>query len=322
MIPIVAARGNHEDSNANLIDLFDVPSNNVYYALTFGDNLIRTYTLNTEISMGGSQRSWLASDLANSNDVIWKMAQYHKPMRPHTSNKPEGTQQYSNWADLFEQHRVNLVVECDIHMAKTTWPIVPSNGAGSYEGFIRDDCNGTVYTGEGSWGAPLRSNNDDKPWTRNSGSFNQFKWIFVDQDNIELRTIQVDNANSVGQVSDNNIFLPPANLDIWDPSNGSVVTISGDTDNSGTPDVCEPCLLGAAGNGDVNGDGEMNVFDAYLVARYAVDLIEGGDCGSLLPSTLLCVPRADINCDGEVNILDAHNIARCAVGLEEAYCPN
>jgi len=112
-------------------------------------------------------------------------------------------------------------------MAKTTWPIIPSYGAGSDEGFIRDDCNGTVYTGEGCWGAPTRPNNDDKAWTRNSGSFNQFKWIFVDQNNIEFRTIQVDNANSVGQVSDNNIFQPPANLDIWNPSNGSVVIISG-----------------------------------------------------------------------------------------------
>jgi len=108
MIPIVATRGNHESSNVDLVNLFDVPNDEVYYALTFGDNLIRTYTLNTETPIVGSQTSWLANDLANNNDVIWKMAQYHKPMRPHTSNKPDGTNQYNNWAGLFEQHRVWL----------------------------------------------------------------------------------------------------------------------------------------------------------------------------------------------------------------------
>lgn len=372
MIPIVATRGNHESSNADLINLFDVPSNNVYYALTFGDNLIRTYTLNSEISTGGSQMSWLASDLASNDDVTWKMAQYHKPMRPHTESKPDGTNQYNNWANLFEQHRVNLVVECDIHMVKTTWPIIPSYGAGSDEGFVRDDCNGTVYTGEGSWGAPLRPNNDDKAWTRNSGSFNQFKWIFIGQDGIELRTIRVDNANEVGQVSDNNIFQSPANLDVWNPSNGSVVTISGgagmacndnddctindmlnsdcdcvgtfqdsdgdgvcdaddicpdgddniDTDNSGTPDACETCLLGAAENGDVNVDGALNILDAQIVAQYSVGLRVGGYCGSQTSSDELCLPRADMNCDGEVNVLDAYSIAQCAVGLPREFCPN
>ncbi|WNJ20200.1 Ig-like domain-containing protein [Pontibacter sp. G13] len=225
MFPFVATRGNHEGSNTDIVNLFDVPSSNVYYALTFGNGLVRTYTLNTEMSISGSQTTWLSNDLAANNGVQWKMAQYHKPMRPHVSSKSEGNNQYNYWAGLFNQYNVNLVVECDAHTVKTTWPVVPSTGSGSDEGFVRDDQNGTVYVGEGCWGAPLRSNNDGKNWTRNSGSFNQFKWIFVDQSKIEVRTIQVDNATSVGENSNNNVFATPSNLNIWNPSNGSVVTI-------------------------------------------------------------------------------------------------
>ncbi len=227
MIPIVAARGNHEGSNNSIYNLFDVPSSNVYYALTFCNNLFRAYTLNTEISISGNQTSWLTSDLAANSNVVWKMAQYHKPMRPHVSSKSEGNSQYNNWAVPFRDNGVKLVVECDAHTVKTTWPVLPSTGSGSDEGFIRDDANGTVYVGEGCWGAPLRSNNDSKNWTRNSGQFNQFKWIFIDLNQIEVRTIQVDNADQVGTVNDNDIFTPPSNLDIWNPSNGSVVTIQG-----------------------------------------------------------------------------------------------
>ncbi|AUP77368.1 Ig-like domain-containing protein [Flavivirga eckloniae] len=227
MFPIVAARGNHEDSNNSIYNLFDVPSSSVYYAITFGGSLIRTYTLNTEISISGSQTSWLSSDLQSNNNATWKIAQYHKPMRPHVRSKREGNSQYNNWSSLFYDHGVKLVVECDAHTVKTTWPVRPSTGSSSDEGFARDDNNGTIYVGEGCWGAPLRSNNDNKSWTRNSGRFNQFKWIFVDQGKIEVRTIKVDNANQVGEVSNNNRFTIPSNLDIWNPSNGSVVTITG-----------------------------------------------------------------------------------------------
>ncbi|HAA22204.1 MAG TPA: hypothetical protein DCP28_26830 [Cytophagales bacterium] len=227
MIPLVAARGNHERSNDALINLFDVPSEGVYFAITFGGNLVRTYTLNTEISVGGSQTEWLKEDLeANSGSVDWVIAQYHKPMRPHVSRKREGNNQYKYWAPLFHEHGVQLVVECDAHTVKSTWPIRPSTGPDAEEGFVRDDATGTVYVGEGCWGAPIRPNDDNKSWTRDSGSFNQIKWIFVDQGKIETRTLKTDNAEEVGAVSDANIFEAPTNLDVWNPENGAVITIN------------------------------------------------------------------------------------------------
>ncbi|TCP22097.1 putative secreted protein (Por secretion system target) [Tenacibaculum skagerrakense] len=263
MFPIIAARGNHEGSNNSIYNLFDTPSSNIYYAITFGNNLVRTYTLNTEISISGNQTTWLRNDLSANSSATWKIAQYHKPMRPHVSYKSEGNSQYSNWAQTFYDNKVQLVVECDAHTVKTTWPVRPSTGSGSDEGFVRDDSNGTVYVGEGCWGAPLRSNSDNKNWTRNSGSFNQFKWIFIDENKIETRTIQVDNASNVGEVSNTNVFEIPSNLDVWNPSNGSVVTINksgstggGSGDTNGNIDVAI-----SNGSDDVEEDKNGKIYD-------------------------------------------------------------
>ncbi|WP_405570963.1 fibronectin type III domain-containing protein [Winogradskyella sp. Asnod2-B02-A] len=236
MFPIIPARGNHETDSETIYKLFDTPNADSYYSVTFGNDLIKAYTLNSEISVLGDQKTWLENDLSTASpNLKWKMAQYHKPMRPHVSWKAENNNQYDAWAQLFYDEGVRLVVDCDSHTAKTTWPVKPSAYAGNDEGFVIEQTNGTVYTGEGCWGAPLRAANDVKTWTRNSGSFNQFKLVFVDALKIELRTIDVSNASSVGSVSNTDPFTLPANLNVFSPSTGAVVTISN------APDVnCPP----------------------------------------------------------------------------------
>ncbi|WP_299443644.1 fibronectin type III domain-containing protein [uncultured Aquimarina sp.] len=229
MIPVVAARGNHESSN-DIRDLFDIPTGagGEYYALSFGGNLMRTYTLNTEVTPAGTQGTWLANDLAaNSASHTWAVAQYHRSTRPHEPGKSEQNDQYEAWSKPFYTHAVQLVMESDSHVVKRTWPIKPSTDTGSDEGFVRvdNDPKRAVYVGEGCWGAPLRGASDTKNWTRAAGSFNQFKWLWVDQNQIIMRTIKVDNASSVGQVNDNNLFSLPSNIDVWNPAGGSVVTI-------------------------------------------------------------------------------------------------
>lgn len=226
MIPIVPARGNHEYSNGTIMKLFDAPNRHLYYGLTFGGNLLRAYTLNSLIAPGGHQKKWLQEDLHANQDVIWKMAQYHHPIRPHTSRKKEKQKQYDNWAKLFYDYQVNLVVECDAHVAKTTYPIRPTYKGNHDEGFVRDDVNGTVYVGEGCWGAPLRPANDNKSWTRASGSFNQIKWIWVSDSKIEVRTVKTDNARSVRANSEYSIFNIPNNINLWKPETGEVVVIN------------------------------------------------------------------------------------------------
>lgn len=226
MTPIVTARGNHEYSNRSIVELFDVPTQSNYYSLPIGGNLARLYTLNSLIASGGDQSAWLENELIkNHKNVYWQLAQYHFATRPHTARKAERNDQWQNWSKLFFNYGVDLVVESDAHVVKTTYPLRPTKERGSSQGFIRDDKRGTVYVGEGCWGAPLRDNDDDKPWTRASGSFNQFKWMFIDREGIEVRTIKTDNAEQVGDECISDRFCIPSHIDIWNPSTGDVIYI-------------------------------------------------------------------------------------------------
>ena len=68
----------------------------------------------------------------------------------------------------------------DSHMSKITYPLRPDSvSADSFMGYVRDDEKGTMFLGEGSWGAHPRAIDDDKPWTIKSFRGNQIKWIQV-----------------------------------------------------------------------------------------------------------------------------------------------
>lgn len=224
--PVLVARGNHESENKTLIDMFDLAHPGNFYAFNFGGNLLRIYTLNTLIPAGGEQKNWLENDLKTQGaSVVWKITQYHHAMRPHTAAKTEKDDLYLAWAQLFHDQGVKLAIESDSHVAKWTYPLRPDTGPGSDMGFIRDDATGTVFVGEGCWGAPLRESDDNKSWTRASGSFNHFNWIFIDQEKIEVRSVMTDGAEGVGEVPASNIFEPPIGLSLWSPPGGDVIRI-------------------------------------------------------------------------------------------------
>lgn len=223
MIPIIAARGNHE-SKLDIHAIFDTPIPDDYYAVDFGNGFLRVYTLNSNITRAGSQGRWLESDLKKNNEATWKIAHYHHPFRPHQSGKTEQHAQYNAWAPLFFEHGLDLAIECDSHVVKRTWPVRPSNEPGSDQGFIRDDANGITFIGEGCWGAPLRANNDDKTWTRASDSFNQVSWLCISPKVLFARTIKVDSIDkATSEIDPKNPFDLPEGLEIWEPESGAVV---------------------------------------------------------------------------------------------------
>lgn len=225
--PMVVTRGNHEHSNATLVDLFDVPSSKVYYNVTFGGTLLNVVNLNSEIWKFLGQKSFLKKTLKKHNHFYWQVPQYHRPIRAHVSYKKEMETQYKNFVPLFERHsNVRLCLENDSHTAKITWPIIQCEDQPNCdEGFIRNDVTGIVYAGEGCWGAPLRAADDAKSWTRDCASINQIQWLFIDQEKIELRTILYENAEKVSSLSLDNRFEMPKGIELWNPTNGSVVYI-------------------------------------------------------------------------------------------------
>jgi len=182
--------------------------------------------LNSNTSPLGDQKKWLETDLFNNHrKVQWRFAQYHHTIKPHTSGKPP-REELMTWARIFHLYKVQLVLESDAHVVKWTYPIRPFNGAGSDNGFIRDDQEGTVYIGEGCWGAPLRSGDKKYRWTRANDAFNQFKWIFVSKNKVEIRTIRTDGSDQVREIDHNDIFSIPIGLSVWDPPGGSKIVIN------------------------------------------------------------------------------------------------
>lgn len=228
IIPIITTRGNHEHSNSDLTEIFDCPAENNVYNVTLGGDLINVICLNTEITFGGRQKRFLEQTLIEHENFQWQIPLYHRACRPHVKwkLKMRATRLiYRKWIELFEKYGVRLAIECDSHITKNTWPMRKSKEDGSQEGFIRDDENGIVYTGEGCWGAPLRTPDIKRDWTRDVGQINSFKWIFVDRNQIALRTIDYMNALEVEQLTEETRFKIPANLNIWQPKNGDVVYI-------------------------------------------------------------------------------------------------
>ena len=238
IIPFMATFGNHE-FNDDIYNLFDITNSDNHYALSFGGNLFRFYTLKSiedqSPCVDTLQMNWLTNDLQNYTGTLsepyWKIVQYHIPMVPHAKTTANQSM-IDCWASLFQPYKISLAIEGHSHVIKYTWPLVPSAAPGSDFGFIRDDANGTVFIGEGCWGAPLRSlytyyNNDGAyNWTRNQGEFDGFHYICISKQKIEIRTIKFDVVSTVGQVEPNDPPCTlPANLSIWTPSNGAIVEI-------------------------------------------------------------------------------------------------
>ncbi|MFV1996127.1 MAG: metallophosphoesterase [Verrucomicrobiales bacterium] len=231
IFPLVPVRGNHETVPDILYNLFALEAPENYFAFDIGGDLMRLYVLNSQIHVvpgkadgGGNSNSvdhplakiqtdWLRADLEAHPDARFKVASYHKPFRPHTKGKKDNDYLYDAWAQMFYANGMTLTVEGDSHMHKITYPLRPSKGPGSDQGFVRDDDKGTVFTGEGSWGAAVRPNDDDKPWTLTSASVTQFKWIHVDPEMMELHTVLTENVDEVEALSEDDLLAIPAGLE-------------------------------------------------------------------------------------------------------------
>ena len=121
---------------------------------------------------------------------------------------------------------------------KTSYPIKPSIGPNAERGYERAG-DGTVYIGEGCWGAPLRTVNIENAWTRHTGSFNQFKLIFVSSSGIEIRTIPIpESSHRVPTFDKVEPFRVPSDFPVWRKDSDGVLQI-------GRPDFFKTDLLSA-----------------------------------------------------------------------------
>lgn len=244
--PIIPTTGNHESSDLLFVcRIFGVDSDgngacstrDAWGAFNIAGNLIRLYSLSTEFGSSSyaneraAQFAWLADDLSEHyDDIHWRIAQYHVPMYPRTSSKP-GSSVARAWADTFYDYSVNLVIESDTHLAKYTRPVRPL-GSSDYV----EDESGTVYIGEGAWGAPLRTANRFDEWILGQDSFYHFMVVQVSPERMDIRTVKFAGEASTSSVSrtarEADPLALPGGMNLWAPAAvGEVLEIVKDTNN-------------------------------------------------------------------------------------------
>ena len=274
LYPIIAVHGNHEDGDFEMLyNLFDAgnddpnqASDYTYNSLDFADGLLHVISLNSQFILNRmpdahqKQIDWLASTLAANEFDTFKIAGYHKPIAPHTQSKRENPE-LLEWARLFDRYDLSVAYESDTHNHKITFPLSAPEGSGDDFGFVRDDDNGVMYVGEGSWGATPRLNNDDKAWTLDSAALNQIKWNHVypatdfSDARLDIHSVvtaeYVDGVlqnyvDGVASVDDTDPFAIPDGITIREiPFYGEKISVPF-TAVSGTPPLAPSNLTGTA----------------------------------------------------------------------------
>lgn len=225
--PMVPTVGNHEASDMNFMcSVFGVDADksgtctlrDSYNAFNIG-TMMRLYILNTEFGSGyenemAAQRTWLSSDLAaNYTATTWRQAMYHRPMFPRSTAKPAYHQISLDWAQPFYDYNMNLVTESDTHLAKYTYPVAP-NGM-DYQQVTA----GTVYIGEGAWGAPTRTSDRSSTWIVDQSSFAHINLIQLTPTTASVRTVKLSGESGTATLSkaarDADPLALPTGMTLW-----------------------------------------------------------------------------------------------------------
>ena len=162
LLPIIPVIGNHDVHGKSPLfrQAYGYPGGNLDYYTCHLTPEVSILCLNTEISAEGKQRSFLVEELKKlkQNQTKWQIAAFHRPAFPAVK-KPSSAK--VSWVPLFDEYDIDLVLESDGHCIKRTVPI--RNG--------KKDPNGTVYLGEGGYGAPQRDPKTDRWYLQGNQAF-------------------------------------------------------------------------------------------------------------------------------------------------------
>ena len=175
LIPLVVGIGNHEvrghyngkipDDAPYFYSLFALPGDRSYYALDFGQylSLVVLDSAHTQ-PVVGAQSQWLQQALAERTAQQFLFAGYHFPAYGTSKGPADGLaidaplsiEIRKHWIPHFERFGASVLFEHDHHNFKRTQRIRKEQ---------RDDANGLLYLGDGSWGVrPRTVPNLDEAW--------------------------------------------------------------------------------------------------------------------------------------------------------------
>lgn len=162
LLPIIPIIGNHDIHGKSPLfrQAYGYPGGDRDYFTCHLTPQVTLICLNTEISAEGKQRSFLEAELFSmkTKNTRWQIASYHSPAFP-AIKQPSSAR--ISWVPLFDKYNLDLVLESDGHCIKRTVPI--RNG--------EEDPSGTVYLGEGGYGAPQRNPKTDRWYLQGENAF-------------------------------------------------------------------------------------------------------------------------------------------------------
>ena len=195
---LIVIVGNHEDNDILFVcKVFGADNDrngtcgdrDTYGAFNINGNQLRIYNLNSQLRYFASahtiQTDWMKADLAAAGaQVQWRMASYHVPALPRTSAKPAINEKIFGWGSDFYNLKMNVVFESDSHILKLTAPVKPS-GVNNYVEVV----GGTVYLGEGAWGAPLGAADRPASWLMDLYMGYNFNVLQFVGDQVHVRSV-------------------------------------------------------------------------------------------------------------------------------------
>lgn len=196
---LVVNVGNHEDNDQQFVcKVFGADADrngscsnrDTYNAFNINGTQLRLYNLNSQLDWSGAefvaQSNWLKSDLAAAGaQTQWRIASYHRPALPRTSSKPSVNSGLFSWGQAFYDLKMNMVFESDSHILKMTSPVKPASSGSDYV----EVNGGTVYLGEGAWGAPKRPADRSASWLMDLDSLSHFNVLQFSGDQLLVRTV-------------------------------------------------------------------------------------------------------------------------------------
>ncbi len=162
IIPLILAIGNHETTshiaglgNRSPIypNLFPQARDKTYFSRELGEDALLLVLDSGHITSHKDQRNFIRQQLAKANqqETRYKLALYHAPLYANTRGLNDlmglGQRGRKHWLPLFDEYHLTMAFENHDHTLKVSKVLRNHRVAQK----------GTVYFGDGCWGASLRS---------------------------------------------------------------------------------------------------------------------------------------------------------------------
>jgi len=199
VIPFVIAPGKEDirtDDYEIFFSLFAFPQKQLYRDIDFG-NYLTLFLLDTGNfhPIDGPQSYWLKRALTKNQKRTYRFAVYNESAYPPSGSSPATKKIRTFWCPLFEEFDLQAAFEHQNHSIKRTFPIKGN----------QIQANGTIYLGEGCWGARPQKTQDQ--WYLTKRSKRDGVWLVqLTPDNASLQAI--DRFN---EIIDKVLIDPAAN---------------------------------------------------------------------------------------------------------------